>query len=630
MADAEQELAGLRDTVLELAGQIAVVAADQVGPAAGTAVRNVIADASRHEYNVVVCGEFKRGKSSLLNAIIGRQQLFPTGETLTTATLMMVRWGAQERAIARIRTADGDEIEEEVGLDDLARYVAAADGSEAYRVGQVDVRLPDPRLESGVVLVDTPGIGGIDEMHAAITEAQLPGADAVILVLSAVRPATVSELDFARRALAAEPAAIIALTMADKIIDVDDHVRRARERVATYLNVPPGDLTVLPVSSPEAWAGRLTGDDARLAASGLPTLEHRIWTTLLSQAITRRLRGAAGALLQRLAEASAPIASELTALAGPAELEQVLAELDEDERQAIAASRTLADEGTFQQEFTDRVDGIEQLFRDRIDQVIQRIEAATAEDAAPPSPQQLALLARAATAAGPQAFAALKVGVSGLAAEWQTRIRTRLRVLDLSPQDGLQIPLPPQPIRERPDFSETVTSGAVAAGTTSTAVAPLTTAIGTLIGGPTGAVFGALTGAVAGLASFFGGVIEQFRRTNARAQARQLREYREQVLATLRDHRANTLSLLEETRQRLLQNLKLQLRTLNRSQLEAIDQARQRVQVSARATAERRAAREATLREQRDLIAGHAAGLHAVLRTLAEIDARVRPGDGAP
>jgi hypothetical protein len=467
-------------------------------------------------------------------------------------------------------------------------------------------------------------------VHAAITEAQLPEADAVVLVLSALRPATVGELDFAQRALATEPATIIALTMADKVIDVADRVDRARERVATYLNVPPGDLIVLPVSSTEAWAARLAGDEARLAASGLPELEHRIWTTLLSQAVARRLRGAVDALLRRLAEASAPIASELTALAGPAELEQVLAELDEDERRAIDAGRKLADEGGFEQEFTDRVDGIEQVFRDRIDQVIQRIEAATAEDATPPTPQQLALLARAATAAGPQAFAALKVGVGGLAADWEGRIKSRLRVLDLSPQDGLRVPLPPRPVRERPDFSETVAGGAKAAGTTGTTVTAFTTAVGTLIGGPTGAVFGALTGAVAGLASFFGGVLDQFRRANARAQARQLRDYREQVLASLRDHRGNTLSLLEETRQRLLQNLKLQLRTLNRSQLEAIDQARQRVQASARATAERKAARAEVLRGQGDLIAGHAAGLHAVVRTLAEVEARVRPGAGAP
>ncbi|GAB3863383.1 dynamin family protein [Dactylosporangium cerinum] len=144
MADAEQELAELRDTVLGLAGQIEVVATDQVGPAAGAAVRDVAATVRRQEYFVVVCGEFKRGKSSLLNAIIGRPQLFPTGETLTTATLMTVRWGPQARAVAHIRTADGDEIEEEVGLDDLTRYVSTAGGSEAHRVGRVDVRLPDP------------------------------------------------------------------------------------------------------------------------------------------------------------------------------------------------------------------------------------------------------------------------------------------------------------------------------------------------------------------------------------------------------------------------------------------------------------------------------------------------------
>jgi hypothetical protein len=381
---------------------------------------------------VVVCGEFKLGKSSLLNAIIGQRQLFPTGDTLTTATLMTLRWGPQARAVARIRTPDG-EIEEEVGFDDLARYVSTTSDGEAYRVARVDVRLPDPRLESGVVLVDTPGIGGVDEVHSAVTEAQLAEADALVLVLPAIRPAGLPELAFARRAFATKPATIVALTMADKVVDVAYRVDQARERLATYLGVPGDDLTVLPVSSTEAWAARLTGDEARLLASGLPELERRIWTTLLTQAVARRLRGAVNALLGRLAEASAPIASELTALGGKVNLGQVLAELDENERAAIAAGHDLADEGDFEKEFTVRVDGIEQRFLGRIDRVIAQIRAITADDATSPTVQQLAALARTAATASPQAFQELKKGVSAVAESWEARIKHPLRVLDLSP-----------------------------------------------------------------------------------------------------------------------------------------------------------------------------------------------------
>jgi hypothetical protein len=120
-------------------------------------------------------------------------------------------------------------------------------------------------------------------------------------------------------------------------------------------------------------------------------------------------------------------------------------------------------------------------------------------------------------------------------------------------------------------------------------------------------------------------VLEQFRRANAHAQERQIRQYREQVVASLEDHRSNTLGLLEQTRQSLLQNLKLQLRTLNRSELEAIDRSRQRVLESTRVTAERKAARTEALDRQREVIAAHAQSLHAIVRTLAEVEAGGEP-----
>ncbi len=631
MTGAEQELAELRDTVLALTDEIATVAAGQVGPAAAAVVREVAAGVRRQTYQIVVCGEFKRGKSSLLNALIGHQQLFPTGGTLTTATLMVVRYGPRARAVARVRTTDG-EIEEEIALDALARYVTTANGGEAYRVSRVDVQLPDPLMETGVVLVDTPGIGGVDEVHAAITDAILPDADALVLVLSALRPASVGELDFAQRALATRPATIIALTMADKVIDVGERVDRARERLATYLNLPADELRVLPVSATEAWAARLAGDQSRLEASGLPELEHEVWTTLLTEAAARRLYAATDNLLERLTEASAPVAAELAALAGGDNLTAVLADLAEAERKAVAAGRDLADEGRFEQEFADRVAGIEKDFRDRLDEVVRQLETAT-EAAVPPTPEALAALARTAAAAAPQAFAALRQGIGGLAADWERRTQQRLRVLDLTPQDEFLVPAPPQRARERPEFTDAVTGGAkaaVAVGPTATA---LSTLFGTLIAGPIGAAAGAIVGSVASIASFFGGVLDQFRRANARARTRQLHDYRDQLLASLNDHRGNTLSLLEETQQRLLRNLKLQLRTINRAQLETIDRARHRVQQSAQDSAERRAARAETLARQRDAIAGHAAHLHAAQRTLTAVRERVRgartPDSGA-
>jgi hypothetical protein len=623
MLEAEQALKALRESVLALTDDVAELAQDQVGQEAAEAVHAVAATVRGQSYHVVVCGEFKRGKSSLLNAIMGRQQLFPTGQELTTATVMTLRWGPQPRAVARTLTAGGA-VEEEVPLDDLARYVSALQGAQAWRVSQLDVELPHDRLTSGVILVDTPGIGGVDEVHSAITLAFLPSADAVVVVLSAVQPATISELEFAKRALAEKPATIFALAMADKCLDLDLRLEATRARLSSYLDLPPEEINIVPVSSTEAWYAMRAGDQERLAASGLPALENEIWTTLIAQAGARRLRAAVGTLMRLTEDASAPIASELAALGGPVQLAKVLAELDANEQAALAIGNDLADHGRLERDFASRVSGVEQGFSDRVDQVLLEIRQASAEDAEPITPEALAGLARAAADAGTKAFAALRRSAVAVANDWERRTAQPLRVLDLSPHDGLELPGPPESVRQRVKFTPAVTDGAQGAVALSAPLATIGGLIGSMVTGlgtAVGATIGGLIGQVVG---FFGGVIDHVRRTNARARARLLRGYADQLVASLKDYRSDTVARIEDTQQDILQHLKVQMRTLNRAQLSTIGQARLRVQQAAHADADRKAARATELQRQRDVVGGYAARLHDVGQQLSTVEASIR------
>ncbi len=104
-------------------------------------------------FYVACLGQFKRGKSSLLNALVGAS-LLPVGVVPVTSVVTVVRFG--ERNAARVRFSDGHE--QEISATDLAGFVSE-EGNPSNRkaVAVVELFLPSSLLKSGMCLVDTPG-----------------------------------------------------------------------------------------------------------------------------------------------------------------------------------------------------------------------------------------------------------------------------------------------------------------------------------------------------------------------------------------------------------------------------------------------------------------------------------------
>jgi len=159
---------------------------------------------------VLVVGEFKQGKSQLINALVNAP-VCPVDDDVATAVPMEVRYGAEPAAAlllaSRSTSAAGGPAEPEEVAVDIDRVA----GSVAGRVGRTDSRtvvgakafLPRKLLQDGLVFVDTPGVGGLASSHSASTLAALPTADAVILVSDASSEFTAPEVTFLRQALAA-------------------------------------------------------------------------------------------------------------------------------------------------------------------------------------------------------------------------------------------------------------------------------------------------------------------------------------------------------------------------------------------------------------------------------------------
>ena len=229
--------------------------------AAAAALIDVLADAERDDLrdravavrtrlarpDTVVCvvGEFKQGKSSLVNGLV-QSHVCPVDDDLATAVITVVSHGDEPKAVVRRRSEDGPVVEE-VPIDDVGGWVSEVGNPDNHKgVERVDITVPSSLLERGITLVDTPGMGGLGSGHAAATLSFLPFADGLVLTSDASAELSAPEIEFMKQAAAVCPTVIMVQTKADlypggdRIVGINEgHLRNAG------LDVPivPGRLS---------------------------------------------------------------------------------------------------------------------------------------------------------------------------------------------------------------------------------------------------------------------------------------------------------------------------------------------------------------------------------------------------
>jgi predicted GTPase len=152
--------------------------------------RELAARISEGRFYVVCVGQFKRGKSTLLNALIGHE-VVPTGFVPVTAVPTVIRFGDEPHA--RVRVRDG--FWRDVAMTDLKEYVTEELNPENKKaVDGAEVFVPSPLLSSGMCFVDTPGLGSVFTGNTATTQAFIPHIDAALVVVGADPPIAGEEL----------------------------------------------------------------------------------------------------------------------------------------------------------------------------------------------------------------------------------------------------------------------------------------------------------------------------------------------------------------------------------------------------------------------------------------------------
>jgi GTP-binding protein EngB required for normal cell division len=244
-------------------------------------------DAAR--LRVLVAGEAKRGKSTLINALVGRAVL-PAGVTPLTAVATTVRYGDDPHA--EVRFADGHEEKQPLpALPDLV--TERGNPANRRRIAAVTVYLDAPLLAGGVELVDTPGTGSVYAWDSAAAHEALETMDAAVFVLTADPPVSAAERDLYAKVSGLSVTTFAVLNKADHLDEAGlaEAAEFTRQVLAGALAGPGAPGPVYPLSARAALDGGDPGFDAFAAD----------FATYLASSRVRDLRSSASAQARRIA-----------------------------------------------------------------------------------------------------------------------------------------------------------------------------------------------------------------------------------------------------------------------------------------------------------------------------------------
>lgn len=230
-------------------------------------------------FHIVVMGQFKRGKTTFINSLLGSQVL-PSSVIPLTSVNTLLRYGEQPLVV--VHYLDGRE--ERTSIERLPELVTEK-GNPENRLGvrAVEVYYPSPYLEDGICFVDTPGVGSTFIHNDEMAYSYLSNADAVVFMLSADPPISRAELDFLHHIR----------SFVDKIFFVQNKVdyldpEELEESLRFNADVIAGALQrerveIFPLSAKKALKAASGNDNRLMEESLLPGFTRRLEDFLLKE-----------------------------------------------------------------------------------------------------------------------------------------------------------------------------------------------------------------------------------------------------------------------------------------------------------------------------------------------------------
>ncbi len=303
------EYARLRERLLGCIGKTAAIQRDS-----GGVVAELREKVEANAFNLVVVGQFKRGKTHLINALMGADILPVSVIPLTSIVTVM-----SYAEVLGIRVFFNDGSVTEIEREALAEYVTEA-GNPGNRknVKEVVVGYPSLYLKDGVRLIDTPGVGSVYIHNTDAAYRFLPKSDAALFLLSVDQPVGRAEIDFLADVRQYSRRIFFLLNKIDYLTEAETEksVRFTRQTLEETLG--PG-VKIYPVSAKLALRGKLEGSDELLKASNILTFSRVLDEFLLREKGKVLLGSVADNVLRILSRCRLEIELETKSLLTPLE-----------------------------------------------------------------------------------------------------------------------------------------------------------------------------------------------------------------------------------------------------------------------------------------------------------------------
>lgn len=248
---------------------------------------------AHHRFSVGILGEFKRGKSTVINALLGKE-IMPADILPTSATMNRVTYDMQPHA--ELLMMDG--TIKQIPVEELRNYVTKLTKESEAAAAQVQeavVYYPCQFCRNGVDIVDTPGLND-DERMTRITEEIIPKLDTIIMVLTYDSPLSMSEAEFVRnKILTSDISRLIFLVNKMDCVRREKDKERVLGEIKSKIQRAVSDKTaelfgedskeyrtaqqklanvkVYPYSALDALEGKVDGDEELIAGSGTVEFE---------------------------------------------------------------------------------------------------------------------------------------------------------------------------------------------------------------------------------------------------------------------------------------------------------------------------------------------------------------------
>ena len=277
--------------------------------------RDLLTRLAEDRFTVVVAGRFSRGKSSLMNAVLGMDRL-PTGIVPLTSVITYVRYGTSERVLLNY---EGSRLRGEATINELPQYVTEkGNPGNVKRIHSAEIQLPAEILRRGFFFVDTPGLGSAIFENTKTTEKFIPEIDVLILVTSYESPLSEDEVRFLHYAVPSVRAVFVVINKQDTVAlqsraEIIQYVDKTIHSVVGHKAFSP-----FSVSARDGLAAKQTGNTEQLAESGIAVFETALVDFLANHRAQMFLSSMCARTLTQVntlrEEPGAPLTSKLGAL----------------------------------------------------------------------------------------------------------------------------------------------------------------------------------------------------------------------------------------------------------------------------------------------------------------------------